>query len=59
MIVDEADLTLESLISFDRGAMQLNGLYFLKTAQKVIYMSATMSSYFKNVIQIAFGNAPQ
>jgi hypothetical protein len=59
MIVDEADLTLESLISFDRSAMLMNGLYFLKSAQKVIYMSATMSSYFKNVIRIAFGNSPQ
>ncbi len=46
MIVDEADLTLNNLISFDRGTVQLNGLYFLKTAQKVIYLSATMPTYF-------------
>lgn len=44
MIVDEADLSLNSLISFDRSNFQLNGLYYLNThsAKKVIYLSATM-----------------
>ena len=55
MIVDEADLSLNNLINFERSTFQLNGLYFLKTAQKVIYMSATMPVYYKNVIRQCFG----
>jgi len=46
MIVDEADFSLNSLITFDRSTYTLNGLSSLKSAQKVIYMSATMPMYF-------------
>jgi len=56
MIVDEADLTLENLISFDRSSCYLNGLYYLKESLKVIYMSATMRMYTKNLIQNCFGS---
>lgn len=55
MIIDEADFTLNSLISFDRGTFFLNGLAHLKAATKVVYMSATMPKYFKNTIRNAFG----
>jgi len=53
MIVDEADLTLEDLVSFDRATFTLNGLYHLKSAFKVIYMSATMNEATKSVIKQA------
>lgn len=55
MIVDEADLSLNSLVSFDRTALALNGLYHLKSAKKVMYMSATMPDYFKGVIKQTLG----
>ena len=55
MIVDEADLSLNSLITFDRSTFNLNGLYNLTQAKKVVYMSATMSEYFKGVIKSSFG----
>ena len=55
MIVDEADLSLNSLVSFDRATNHLNGLYWLKAAQKAIYMSATMPEYFKGVIKQTLG----
>ena len=55
MIVDEADLSLNNLVSFDRTALALNGLYHLKSAKKVIYMSATMPEYFKGVIKQTLG----
>ena len=55
MIVDEADLTLQSLISFDRIYGLLNGLSYLGSTKKVIYMSATVNEYFKNLIKNCFG----
>jgi superfamily II DNA/RNA helicase len=55
MIIDEADLTLDNLVSFDHTTLLMNGLVHLKDAQKVIYMSATMSKYINDVIKNCFG----
>ena len=44
-IVDEADLSLNSLISFDRATSLMNGLYYLKESQVNIYMTATVTGF--------------
>lgn len=56
MIVDEADLTLNSLITFDKNSALLNGLYHLKDAQKTIYLSATVDQSFKDLIKQCFAD---
>jgi len=55
MIVDEADLSLANVITVDKDTSLLNGLVHLKDATKVIYLSATMPIYYKNLIDNCFG----
>ena len=55
MIVDEADMSLAQVITVDKETTLLNGLYHLKDATKVIYLSATMPRYFCSLIEECFG----
>ena len=55
MIVDEADMSLSKVITLDVASGKLNGLCLLKDATKVIYLSATMPKYFRNLISECFG----
>lgn len=54
MILDEADLVMNSFITFSADS-NLNGLYHLKTAEKVVYLSATFPSYYTNIVSNCFG----
>ena len=57
MIVDEADLSLANVITVDKETALLNGLVHLKDAkEKVIYLSATMTTYYRDLIENCFGD---
>ena len=48
-------MSLAQVITVDKETTLLNGLYHLKDAVKVIYLSATMPKYFRNLIEECFG----
>jgi hypothetical protein len=56
MIVDEADLSLAHTVTLDKETTLLNGLVHLKDAKKAIYLSATMPTYFRSLIENCFGS---
>jgi hypothetical protein len=54
-MIDEADLVLQRFVTFSETTAYLNGLVHVRNANKVVYLSATMPTYFKNLISNCFG----
>jgi hypothetical protein len=55
MIVDEADMCMEKMITFNQTTGDLNGMFYLTGAHKVYFFSATMSDYYKELASQVIG----
>ena len=56
MIVDEADMCLEKVLTLSEDYGDLNGMFMLKRAFKCYFFSATMSEYYKELVSQVIGS---